>query len=82
MSFAKLYETEVGQILVMKDEGDDGPKITVHFEPENLGICNVNFNWCDDKEEVQWEKCDEAFDLMTEEKCTAMIKSTLSEINL
>ena len=30
--FAKLYETEdIGQILVMLDQGDDGPEVKIYF---------------------------------------------------
>ena len=78
--FAKLFETEVGQILVKKDSGDEGAQVTVYFEPENLGVCNMSFNWCEDDEDVQWEKCDKAFDMMTKDKCTDLVKDTLDNL--
>ncbi len=80
--FAKLYETELGQILVKLDEGDKGAQITVYFEPKGLGVCSLDFNWPSYDNEKQWEKADEAFEMMTEDKCFEMVKNTLSELTL
>ena len=78
--FAKLFETEVGQILVKLDEGDKGAQINMYFQPENLGVCSVDFNWEDDNEKTQWEKADKAFEMMTKESCLEMVKNTLNEL--
>ncbi len=80
--FAKLYETELGQILVKLGEGDKGAQITVYFEPEGLGVCNLDFNWPSDDNETQWEKAEKAFEMMTEDKCFDLVKNTLSELAL
>ncbi|MBL4795875.1 MAG: hypothetical protein JKY50_00520 [Oleispira sp.] len=82
MSFAKLYETEVGQILVKLDEGDNGAQINIYFQPENLGVCSIDFNWRDDIEKVQWEKADKAFEMMTEKACLEMVQNTLNEFTV
>ena len=37
--FAKLYETEVGQILVKIDEDDCVPECRIFFQPEGFGVC-------------------------------------------
>jgi len=80
--FAKLYETEIGQILVKLDEGNEGAQIKMYFQPEGLGVCSVDFNWVDCDNETQWKKADEAFEMMTEESCFEMVKSTLSKLLL
>lgn len=65
--FAKLYETELGQILVMRQEGDDGPEIRFHFDPEieGLDLCAIGIGFSDDDDGA--EKADKAFDAITEE---------------
>jgi hypothetical protein len=80
--FAKLYETELGQILVKQDEGDKGAQISIFFEPEGLGVCSIDMNWENDTNEIQWEKSDEAFKTMTEEKVTEIIRVTLAKFCL
>jgi len=80
--FAKLYETELGQILVKQDDGDDGAEVRIFFEPEGLGVCSVALNWKQDDNETQWKKADSAFEKMTEEAVTELVKNTLSELAL
>jgi hypothetical protein len=65
-SFAKLYETERGQVLVMLKEGDEGgPEIRFFVQPEGLGVCSVALSW-DDGTEESWAKADAAFERMNE----------------
>ena len=80
--FAKLYETELGQILVKQDDGDGGAEVRIFFEPEGLGVCSVALNWKQDDNETQWKKADSAFEKMTEEAVTELVKNTLSELAL
>ena len=80
--FAKLYETELGQILVKQDDGDDGAEVRVFFEPEGLGVCSVALNWKQDNNKTQWKKADSAFEKMTQEAVTKLVKSTLTELAL
>jgi len=80
--FAKLYETELGQILVKQDDGDNGAEVRVFFEPEGLGVCSVAFSWQQDDNETQWRKADSAFEKMTENEVTEIVKRTLAELSL
>tara|TARA_R110000851_G_C12840540_1_gene541700 strand:+ start:179 stop:421 length:243 start_codon:yes stop_codon:yes gene_type:complete len=77
MSFAKLYETELGQILVKLDEGDDGPEARYYFVPKDLGVCSVAVNF---KGEDDWEKADRYFKTITEEKALSVVKGVLETI--
>lgn len=68
--FAKLYETDLGQILVKKDEGKTGPEVRFFFKPEDLGVCSVavSFDNTEDgrnKADVAFEKIDKAIALDT-----------------
>ena len=62
--FAKLYETELGQILVKQDEGDDGPEIRFFFRPEGLGVCSFALMFTDDDE--GWDAADASFEKIDE----------------
>jgi hypothetical protein len=79
--FAKIYETSLGQILVVKDanEGSGNPEVRTYFEPEGLGICNVAATMKDDSDE-SWDAVDKLFDNMTEEVVTKTVKKIISEI--
>lgn len=39
--FAKLFETEHGQVVVIRREGDVGPEIYLYAMPEGLGLCEA-----------------------------------------
>lgn len=78
--FAKLYETEVGQILIKIDGGDKGAEVMVFFEPQGLGVCNVAFNWPELKEYDQWDNADKVFNEMTKDKAVSVVSSVLSNI--
>ncbi|WP_426427357.1 hypothetical protein [Pseudomonas palmensis] len=40
--FAKLFEfTDIGQVLVKLDDGDDGPEVRTYFVPDGLGVCSI-----------------------------------------
>jgi len=78
--YAKLFETEIGQLLVKQDTGDNGVEVRVFFEPEGYGVCSISFDYKDDPEDLQWEKTDKLFNEMTEEKCTKLIKTTLASL--
>ena len=80
MMFAKLYETELGQILVKLDEGDKGAEVKVYFEPEGLGVCSIDFNWESETSEMQWEKAEKAFKLMTKYSCLVAVKEVVSKL--
>jgi hypothetical protein len=80
--FAKIYETDLGQLLVKIDEGENGAEVRVFFEPEGLGVCSFAMNWVEEDNKTQWEKADNAFDLLTEERTYDLIKDTLGKLYL
>lgn len=78
MSFAKLFETEFGQILCKIDsaEADNyDAEIRIYFEPEGLGVCSAAFNYND------WDKADEAWELLDEERATAIAKGLIDQFS-
>ena len=77
--FAKLYDTEVGQILVKIDDGDDGAEVRFYFEPEKLGVCSIAITWGQDDKETQWKKADAAFEKITKDVATKLVKRTIAE---
>lgn len=81
--FAKLYDTEVGQILAKIDVGEDEtPEVRIFFEPEGLGVCSLAVTFAEYSESEQWDKLDEVFKGLDEENLVAMVKSTLSDLGL
>lgn len=48
-TFAKLYETDIGQIVVMRHMGEDEPEIRIYINPNGNGVCwaSVGFSGCD-----------------------------------
>lgn len=80
--FAKLYETELGQILIKQDEGEHGIEVVISFSCEGLGVCNVSLNWPDDDEVTRWKKADSAFEKINEEEAFGIVKSTIDSLGL
>lgn len=79
--FAKLFETEVGQILVKVDTGEDAmPEVRIYFEPEGLGVCSTAFTWTNESESKQWNNADSAFEELTEEKCVSIVGNVLDNL--
>ena len=81
--FAKIYETDLGQVLVKKDTNDDNsnPEIRFYFEPKGLGVCNIALSMKDDSEE-SWVAMDKLFDRATKEKAYDMVKNAIDELQL
>ncbi len=60
IDFAKLYQTERGQILVKLDSDEDGsPEIRFYVNPEDLGLNSLAFGYEDS--EKGWEDVKEGF---------------------
>jgi len=78
--FAKIYETEVGQILVKRDDCDNGPEVRIYFEPEGLGVCSIAFNWKNSDSDKQWRNAESVFEKMTIEECVEAVKRVLYEL--
>lgn len=63
--FAKLFETERGQILAKIDSGEDGaPEVRFYASPEGLGVCSVSLNYEDS--EAGWDSAEHAFEKVDE----------------
>lgn len=67
MKFAKLFETALGQILVMRQGGDNGPEIVFFFDPDvdGVGVCSFKIGYADSAEGEA--KADAAFEGIDEE---------------
>jgi hypothetical protein len=77
--FCKLFNTELGQILVKKDTNEDcNPEVRFYFEPENLGVCSIAASQKDGSEE-SWNTVDELFDKINEEEAFNTVKSVINE---
>ena len=78
--FAKLYETEVGQILVKQDEGEEGPEVRLYFTPKNLGVCSIGLTWKEHEIDAQYEKSDAAFKAMTRETAINLVSDAINTL--
>ena len=77
--FAKLYETELGQILVKRDTHDDGrPEIRFYFEPEGFGVCSHALTYPDTDE--GFNDRDKFFDSLTVEKAVSFVSVTIHKL--
>lgn len=60
-TFAKLFDTEVGQILVIVQSSDDGdPEIRFFAKPDVLGVCSVALTYEDT--DAGWGAAESAFE--------------------
>lgn len=64
--FARLFETENGQILVKVDADQDGvPEVRFYASPPGLGVCSsAILFWESDS---GWERAEEFFDTVDQE---------------
>jgi len=77
-NFAKLYETEVGQIVAIKQLDDENnPEIRFYFKPPGLGVCSTAMTFGDGDDEKSYNRQDKAWELVTEESSLAVIQPTL-----
>lgn len=78
--FAKLYDTELGQILVKLDT-DDECKVEVRFwfYPPGLGVCSVAMTAKDDSDSA-WDWGESTFANVTEEKATKFVQETIEKL--
>lgn len=76
--FAKLFETDVGQILVKKDSGEDGPEVRFYFQPEGLGVCSVAFNGFGD-DENGWDAADMTFETIDAQDAVNIVRPAINQ---
>lgn len=76
MSFAKLYETDIGQVLVKLDSAESeehDAEVRIYFEPKGLGVCSAAFSYDD------WDKAEEAFDKVDQDMATAIARDLMDK---
>ena len=77
--FAKLYETEFGQILVKMDSDDDYcPEVRFYFKPKNLGVCSVAVQFKDTDD--GWDRQENYFAEITSESASIMVAGAIEEM--
>jgi hypothetical protein len=67
MSFAKLFDTDIGQVLVKIDSAQEErfeAEVRIYFEPKGFGVCNTAFSFSD------WDAAEAAFELV--DACKAL----------
>lgn len=82
MQFAKLYETERGQVLVMRDTDDEcKPAVLFHFYlgTDSIGMVRFGLSFSDDDEGN--DKADAAFAKMDEATATELAFAQMDKIN-
>lgn len=76
--FAKLFRADdTGQVLVVLDEGDEGPEIQISFKPKGLGVCCMKLKFNDSDE--GWQKAEHAFSKIDSDAALGLARKTLSE---
>lgn len=80
--FAKLFDTEHGQILVKIDAGEDSaPEVRFFAEPPGLGVCSVALAFEDSDE--GWDTAEQAFEKVDIEmaiRATAQLRKFAGEL--
>lgn len=80
--FAKLYETELGQILIIFDSNDDyKPSITAWFTPKGLGVCKLGVNGFPDTDKG-WEDAESLFNGIDQNKAFNIVSAAIKAIGL
>lgn len=78
--FAKLFRADdTGQVLVVLDEGDEGPEIRISFKPRGLGVCSVKLGFKDS--DSGWDRAESVFrDKINEEFALSTVRKSLAEL--
>jgi len=78
--FAKLYETEVGQVLVKLDSSPEEcvPEIRFYFMPPGLGVSSIAISFQDSEE--GWDKAEIGFNNVDEEKALSLAKIAIDHL--
>lgn len=70
--FCKVFDTELGQVVVMKDTNDEGnPCLCFYAEPSHLGVSCVRLSFKDNDE--GYNALDVTFDNVTKEKALTAV---------
>ena len=80
--FAKLFETDIGQILVLLEANeDDCPEIKILFKPDGFGVCKVKLHGFKDTDD-SWERAEKGFQNTTQEIAYNVVSQTIQQIGL
>jgi hypothetical protein len=78
VDFAKVFKTgDVGQILVVIDDGEKGPEVQFSFVPDGLGVCRQAIQF-DGDIDTAWDSAQELFDSVDEARAVEIIQPTLN----
>ena len=78
--FAKLYETNIGQILIKIDtDTDDKVEVRFSFTPDGLGVCSVAATM-KDASDKSWDSAQEMFDNVTKESAVEFVSGFIEKI--
>ncbi len=76
MSFAKLFDTDIGQVLVKIDSSESEgfeAEVRIYFEPKGFGVCSTAFSFND------WDKAESAFELLDASKALEIVKPVINQ---
>lgn len=80
MTFAKIFETELGQILVKKDvDGDGQPEVRFYIELDDRGVCS--FALTEKDTGAGREAIEEAFIATDEDRARAVFQIILNGLS-
>lgn len=78
--FCKIFETEeYGQIVALRESGNEGPEMRIYFRPSGLGTCHARFGFTDD--EAGEDKADAALANLTEEAATSVVSELFNHFS-
>ena len=69
--FAKVFGKGRGQIVVMLDEGQEGPEIRAFTRPPNLGVCSLAIGYSND--DAGWDRAEAEFAKVDEKRAKEMV---------
>lgn len=74
--FANLFDVDsIGQILVIKRRGDDGPELAITFRMPNDSICDIKLGYPDNDD--GWNQLDAAFDQVDESTAASLAREQI-----
>jgi len=74
--FAKLFDTDHGQILVKLDAGEEAePEVRFYVKPDGLGVCSLALKFKDTDE--GWDAAELVFDKIDKERAIAAVADVI-----
>lgn len=73
---AKLFDVDgIGQILIVKRRGDEGPELTITFRMPNNSVCDIKLGYPNDDD--GWDQLDAAFDQVDEPTAASLAREQI-----